>query len=159
MIADQENRPRIPHEKGVTSISTMNLLKKREGGSDVGATTAEETGRRIRLRGASIRFTTCPAPALITSMEASLRERRKHRDESRSKRPIICRGEAKEENNYNYQNPDPPPTRCRPPWPPATWGREAGGEIWGGGQGKDDTASSLHKGKVRCQLCCRSFVA
>jgi hypothetical protein len=110
----------------------MNLLKKREGGSDVGATTAEETGRRIRLRGASIRFTTCPAPALITSMEASLRERRKHRDESKSKRPIICLEKLKKKKTTT--------TRIQTPLPRVAshhGRRQRGGERLAGRSGEE----------------------
>jgi hypothetical protein len=35
-------------------------------------------------------------------MDMHLRERRRTRDESGSKHPIICRGEAKKENTYHY---------------------------------------------------------
>jgi hypothetical protein len=55
----------------------------------------------IRPRGVGIRLTTCSALALA-SMDMNLRERRRTRDESGSKRRIICHGEAKKENTYHY---------------------------------------------------------
>jgi hypothetical protein len=62
-------------------------------------------------------------------------------NESGFKCPIIYRGEAKKKKNYHYWNPALPPTHRRPPCPPMTGEREASRKIWGGGQGKDDTAS------------------
>jgi hypothetical protein len=42
----------------------------------------------------------------------------------------LQRKKLKRRNPKTTESQTPPPTRHRPPWPPATRGREASGEIW-----------------------------